>query len=304
MVAHEAADDDVGGVVDCGGGGGAELEFLPEEELEVEEVCGVFGAHEAVGPAPAAGSGGAADTVDEDFGLWGEVVVDDVGEEGDVDTTGGDVGDDEDASGAGAEAGDLVAARGLVEGAVDVGDGVTTEWKQRRKVFDVVLSCGEDDGRVCGGGFVGGCGGRGTFSFLVCGVGGGFGGAEWDLDDVLQKMQEGAFFLRAFDGEEGALEVLRDFGVGVEADQRGLLEAGFGELDERFRECGREEQCLAVGWERVEDLGELRTEAHFEETVGLVEDDVLDRFQVEFHFDLEMEKATGGGNDAGIVSGR
>lgn len=131
-------------------------------------------------------------------------------------------------------------ARGLVEGTVDVGDGVGGEGEEVGEILDVVLSCAEDYCRVGGGGFVclGAFGVAVPFAFLafVGGFGGGGGGwgggALGDFDDVLKKVEECTFFLGGFDGEEGGFEVLGDFGVGVEADEGGFLEAGFGELDE------------------------------------------------------------------------
>ena len=40
----------------------------------------------------------------------------------------------------------------------------------------------------------------------------------------------------------------------------------------------------------MQDFRESRLKTHFEETVGLIEDDVLHRLQVKIHFDDEMEE--------------
>ena len=93
---------------------------LAEEELQVEEVGELGARDERVGRTLAAGTGCPANSVDKHTGTGREVVVDDILEDRDVDTTGGDVGDDEDRRLAPAEALELLLARRLVERTIDV----------------------------------------------------------------------------------------------------------------------------------------------------------------------------------------
>ncbi|CUS45248.1 hypothetical protein MGWOODY_Smn1605 [hydrothermal vent metagenome] len=54
-----------------------------------------------------------------------------------------------------------------------------------------------------------------------------------------------------------------------------------GERDDRLGHGRREEQCAALIGRRVEDLLEILAEAHVEHLVGLVEDDCLERAEIE-----------------------
>ncbi len=115
-------------------------------------VCslGLAAGDEGEGSAGGAHAGGASDAVDVDFGVFGDVVVDDVGDLVDVDAAGGEVGGDEDVDFAGFEAAHDAFAFVLHEVAVDGGGGDAVAFEAFGDFIDGAFGAAEDDGE---GGF-------------------------------------------------------------------------------------------------------------------------------------------------------
>ena len=84
----------------------------------------------------------------EDLGLGREIVVDDVSEDRDIDTSCGDVRHDQDVGKAGPESVDLIFARRLVKCSVDMGYSVAGEAEELGKIFHVVLRSSKYDRRM------------------------------------------------------------------------------------------------------------------------------------------------------------
>ena len=219
-----------------------------------------------------------------------EVVVDDVLEDWDIDTTSCDIRNDEDAGSTASESIHLLLTSGLVEGSVDVRDGVTGGDKEGREVVDVVLGGGEDEGlmrshlrelllleelgrssllviplpslpSICSRLVV-------IVSLLVLVL---RDGLLWishrDSDDLSKDGEESGLLLCWLDREERHLEVVTDLALGVETDETRVLETGLGEFDEVLGEGSGVEESLTRRRESVEDFLKLDLESHFEESV-------------------------------------
>ena len=84
---------------DGAGGKVGVFEFFDDDACEffdVGEELALIGADEGPGDAAFTGAGGSADAVDVDFGVFGEVVVDDMADVFNVEAPGGQIGSDED----------------------------------------------------------------------------------------------------------------------------------------------------------------------------------------------------------------
>ena len=97
--------------------------------------------------------------------------------------------------------------------------------------------------------------------------------------------------------EERHSKRLRDLGVDIEPDERGVGEARLGEFDEQLGQRRREERGLPRVRKPPQDLAQLFPEPHLEEAVGLVEHDVLHRVQFQPHLHAEMNKSAGRRDD-------
>ena len=76
------------------------------------------------------------------------------------------------------------------------------------------------------------------------------------------------------------------------------MKTGFRKFGQGLWERGRKEEGLAGRGEGVEDLSQLRSETHLEETICFVKHNIFYRLEVEFHFDLEMQEPARRCNDA------
>lgn len=126
-------------------------QWATEEKLEVEEVRELEIGDKRPSPTLPTRTRCTSDTMDEDTGTMREVVVDDVFEDWNINTTSGDVGDDQDVGDAASELVHLVRTGDLVEGPVDVGYSVADSLEEVGQVFDVMLGCGENQGLVGSG---------------------------------------------------------------------------------------------------------------------------------------------------------
>jgi hypothetical protein len=64
--------------------------------LQIEQVWGVCVADKTVTPSRLPSTGGTTNTVNKDLRLGWEIIVDHVGENGNINTTGSDIGDNKD----------------------------------------------------------------------------------------------------------------------------------------------------------------------------------------------------------------
>ena len=124
---------------------GAEaLHFEAEGALEVEDFGALVAGEEGGGNAVLPCSAGAADSVDEIFGDFWEIVVDDVGDVLDVDAAGGQVGGDQDADAARLKIGQGGGALGLRAVTVNHGGGDAVAVQGLGDAVGETLGAGED----------------------------------------------------------------------------------------------------------------------------------------------------------------
>ena len=90
------------------------------ENRQVVHVAKLFGCHDAVGCTALAGTGRSSGPVDEQLHLGGEVVVDNVLEERNIDTSGGQIGDQKHTAMLLAEPEQALVSRALVHCTVNV----------------------------------------------------------------------------------------------------------------------------------------------------------------------------------------
>src|SRR4051812_1451622 len=143
------------GVMAAGGvgGGGGVLDAVFFEEVVDQffdfglELALAFG-DEGEGSAGGSHACGSADAVDVDFGVFGDVVVDDVGDFVDVYAAGGEVGGDEDVDFSGLEAAHDAFALVLHEIAVDGGGGNSVLGETGGDLVDGALGATEDEGEL------------------------------------------------------------------------------------------------------------------------------------------------------------
>jgi hypothetical protein len=114
--------------------------------LDGRQVEGIVFTGQADGVTASAGAAGTTDAVDIVFGIVGQVVVEDVGHVGDVQTTGGHVGGDQDIQGALGELFQDLHPLLLRHVAGQQADAVAVVLQPGVNVFTDVLGVGEDDG--------------------------------------------------------------------------------------------------------------------------------------------------------------
>jgi hypothetical protein len=232
------------------------------EALQATEFVGV---DQGDGFAFLAGAAGAADAVDVALLVEGHVVVEDVGDAGDVEAAGGDVGGDEHFEAAFLEGADGVLALVLFDVAVEGFGGAATGEEGVAEFVGFPLGAAEEDG---------------FFRFL--GIN--------DADNGVE-----AFLL--VDHVEG----LFDVGVGGvvldEVDGDGGFENVVGEFADWGGHGGGEEEGLAFLGEVGEDFLDVFEEAHVEHFVGFIKDDHGRGKVAEALGFEEVEQAAGGGDD-------
>ena len=221
--------------------------------------------HQTVGQALPTSSGHTSHSVDEQLALAGEVIVDDVVQERDVDASGRQVGDDHHVHLLSRELGGVDLPGRGVQLAVDGGDGEVGQPQEDLEVLHMVPSGAEHD------------------RLLVL------------RDHVLQQVQQDPVPTVRVDLEEGELESLGDLGLGVQADQGGVGQAGLGEVHEELGKSGGEESGLPGVGQSAEDLSQLVSKPHLEQTVGLVKHDVLHAVELEAHLQADVDEPARGG---------
>jgi hypothetical protein len=215
----------------------------------------------------------------------GEVVVHDIFQDGDIDTTSGHVRHDQDVGYPSPEPVHLDRTSGLVESTIDLRNGIAGGGEKNGKVFDVMFCSDEDEGLVWCSVLADGLPlplPFGHFFRLVR--------SQWAHRLHLEVEEKTRVFLSLFDGKERHLEVGADLPLCVEADKFGSLESGFGKLNKRFWESSRKEESLSSGGKAVDDLRQCCLETHLEKSIGFIENNVLDRLEVQIHLNDEMQQ--------------
>ena len=262
----------LGGLIGTGDDGGVVKSFEPElgnlgadEALDVADVGGVFRRDERDGVADGLRATGAADAVHVVFWFLRDVVVDDVGDAGDVDTAGRDIGGDHDFVLAGLKAFEGLDA--LILGAVGVEDG------------DGVIG-----GFEAAGDFIGAVFGARKHDHTV----------ELGLSE--QRFEEFKFLVVS----HGIERVVNGF-----VDRASDADLDFGRIAQGKRGDGRdlgrngrgEEQRLALARTAGDDVFDGGQKTHVEHAVHFVEDQDVDVAQADLAGLQVIDEAAGRGDD-------
>src|SRR5262249_28570129 len=190
------------------------------------------------GPAPS-GPAGAAGAVDVALVLVGRVEIDYVGDVVEVEAAGGNVGSDQCRDLAGLEAGQGSLAGALRHVAVHRGGGDAVARELLDEALGSALRPDEDQRRL-------------------------------EAADVLDEHLD----LRVVgDRNELVLDLGGLCARGLALDPRGAVRVRACELADAAVERGREEHRLAIAWQPLDDLVDLRLEPHVEHPVCLVENE-------------------------------
>lgn len=145
-----------------------------------------------------------------------EIVVDDVGENGNIDTTSGDIGDNQNVSETRSELLNLNFSGRLVQGTVDIRDSVSKLAEKVVEIFDVVLCGSENNGGMLGRSFVGTRAIGTTLALLglhaiFLGLLDPLGRTAGHLDNVSEDVDERTLLLLSVDGKVGGFKVGETF---------------------------------------------------------------------------------------------
>ncbi len=212
-----------------------------------------------------AGPAGPPDAMDVVGGDHRQLVVHDVRQLVDVEAARGDLGGDQDGRPAGLEVGQGAHALSLAAVAVDGRGADALALELLGEAVGTVLGAGEHERLVDDAG----------------------------LDQVRQQLA----LALAVDQVHDLGDQRRGRVAGRDLDRRRVVQEAAGQLPDLVREGGAEEQVLATGGQQREDLADVADEAHVEHPVGLVEDEDLDRRQVDGPLADVVEQAAGGGHD-------
>jgi hypothetical protein len=240
-----------------------------EEEVDAFFDAGEFGAFvgsdEGVGDAFAAHAAGAADAMDVVVAEAGDVVVDDVGNARNVDAAADDVGGDEDFDPAAAEVGHHAIAAALVHVAMHALDAVDFLAQPLIDFFGAAFGAAEDD---CLARF--------------------FAGEQAEQQVELSLRVDGEIkLLDRFDGDVFRREV----------DRLGVAHVALGQLGDRRRDGGAEEERLSIGGAALEDSFDIGAEADVEHAIGFVEDDERQPREIDGTAGEVVEDAAGRADD-------
>ena len=247
------------------GGYGAFFEFLADDAFDVAHAAFLFHMYDGDGGACLAGPAGASAAVGVGLDVFGQAVVDDMGEVVDIEPPGGDVGGDEQLQVVQAELLHHRVALLLREVAVQ-GVGVVAVLDEGVGDFLGFEAGAAEDDAVDVGVVVGNAFQCEVFVFGVDEV--------IDVFDVF-----GAFVFAADDYFAGGVHVL----LGDAGDVGG--------------HGGREEQHLALFGYLGEYLVDAVGKSHVEHLVGFVHDDGAHLVEVHHAAVDEVDEATGGGDD-------
>ena len=205
------------------------------------------------------------DAVDVVLGDHRELEVDDVRQRVDVEPARGHFGGDEDRVPVRLEVGERADALRLALVAVDGRGRDAVLLQLLREPVRAVLGAGEDERLVDDAG----------------------------LDQVAQQLA----LALPIDADDALLDEFRDGVARRDLDRRRLVEEAGGQAADLVRERGREQQVLAPGRQQRDDLADVADEAHVEHPVGLVEDEDLDRREVDGALADVVEQAAGRRDD-------
>ena len=241
-------------------------DILLDELLNIHQELVLFRA--AVGNGGSSGSctTGAANAVDVGFGFIGEVEVDHEGHIFHVDSACGDVGSDEDGEGSFFKF--LKGAFALWLRAVSVNclGGKSRGVNPATKFIGSVLRLGENVGET----FV-------PFFFEVF-------GKEFLLVFAVHKTNALVHF---FGG--GCF--------GSDGNRSWFVEDAPGELIDRWRKRGREEEGLTLAWKGCDDAFDIAEESHVEHAVDFIKDEEFDAGEIDISLIHVVEKTTGASNE-------
>ena len=242
-------------------------DLLIDEAFDGFGVDEFVGAEDGEGIAFAFGAAGTADAVDVVFGVFGDRVIDDVADAGDVEAAGGEVGGDDDVELAVPEACEGEAAVFLGDVAVHDGDFV---------VFGFTLDAGGE--------------------FIGVGLGSGEDHDAFEFG-FFEEGEEEVLALETID----RVEVVADGGGGgaraADFDFEGVAEGPAGEGGDFCGDGGGEEERLAVFRATGDDAADVWHEAHVEHAVDLVEDEDFDVVEFDGALLHVVEQAAGGSDE-------
>ena len=245
----------------------AELRNLrADEALDVADVVRVFRSHERKRIADGLRPAGAADAVNVILGLFRDIVIDNVGDAGDVDAAGGDVRRDHDFIFATLESGERLDALVLRTVRVEDGDGMVGGFEPARDFVGTVLRAGEYQHAV-----------------------------EIGLREERFEQFE---FLVGGDRIEGVVDGRGDGAGNATLDARRIAEGKRGDRRDLRRNRGGEKQCLALLRAARDDVFDDREKPHVEHPVYLIEDENGDVTEADFAgFEVVHQAARRGDDD-------
>ena len=243
---------------------------LLQEVEQVPDDTPVAAVEEGSGDTGVTSTTRTTDTVDVVVDVGGQIVVDDVGDVGDIQTTGGDGGGDKDGAAAGPEEVEGALTLALSAVAVDGGGGEALVEQEVGQGVGHALGLDEDEGQT--GGAVG-------------------------VEDV---EQDGALVL-VLDVLDLLGDVLRGGTDTTDGEEDVVLEEVAGEHLDVAGEGGGKHEGLAVGDVghvlTLDDAADLGLETHVQHPVGLVQNEVLDVHQGDAATLDEIDETAGGGDE-------
>lgn len=240
------------------------LNRLAEHFFDTADNRRVVGGDEGEGIPGFGGAACAPDAVRVGVYRVGDVVVDDVGDAGDINPAGGDVGGDEDV---------MVAFAESVQGGLAFGLG-EIPLQGRGEESGFVQLFGDAFGAMFGAG-------KNEDRFGVC------------LFEEFH--QEGRFEMLA-DGVQRVGYGLC-WGDAIHLHGDGVGEGVVGEVAHFFWHGGGEEERLALGGQVFEDAAHIRQKSHIKHHVGLVKDEDLQVVEADVALVDVVEQTSGAGDD-------
>lgn len=215
-------------------------------------------------------SSGSADAVDVAFGVAGNVVVDDVGDVVNVQSSGRDVGGDEDAVPSAVEVFDDAVASCLAESGVDAAASVASLVEDVAESFGPVFGVDENH----------------DFAVLC----------------FFEDFEQLAEFLFSVNADDFLSDVFDGYFVGLQQQVFWVVHVFLRDVDNFFRHGCGEEKGLPLFGHDVQDFGHVVDEAHVEHAVCFVEygeSDVVDVDGVAFEV-VEQASWRANGNLCGF----
>src|SRR5690242_2540940 len=252
---------------------GARLEAHAQVALHLLPGGLVFRGDQRDRLALAVHAAGAADTVGEQLGRFGQLVVDHLLDGEHIQPARGDVGGEQDGHATGAEVRDDTVTGVLAHVALQRGDGVTLVAELAGQLLDAVLGAAEDERRALG--------------------------VAAALQERHERVEPAAL--------RHTVDDLRDGGRGARLRRASvyihrIVQVALGDARGPLWQCGGEERHLAGGRRGGEDALHVGSETGVEHLVGLVEHDDAQRAQVEVAL-AQVVEHTAGGADGDLRAG-